>query len=394
MRLLHRHLPTDLAGDLLPPAEQAPRPARRAPRRRRGTGASAGRGGRPTGRRLGASKTSSTCCSSMKWLLGPIVPNRMPRQLLRHPRQLTHDAVGAAVAVHVETAVLLDPLELLGVEPEPVDREAPPLPSRIGSTSSVGQLEASSRRPRVPLANPPVEVAMASAPGRSMSSAINAMPQFTELPVNVERIVPRVATVMLDGISMSPLWRKSGSTTGGATRSASRTPSRRSASTRDPRVSRCSRTRGGSTIPSAARHRRWARASFICDQGLRPTGRGSRSRSGGITLRPRRVGREAPPVASARCVEMRPAHRAGDAVIVRHRRSRVDRAEACARGQRCGEGPVAPQLAGHVRPRRERGRGPDRADRIDRSWRAHAATARRNRESTRPAIVERPSRRP
>ena len=56
-----------------------------------------------------------------------------------------------------------------------------------------------------------------------MSSAIRAMPQFTELLVKVERIVSRVATVMLDGISMSSLWRKSGSTTGGATRSASRT---------------------------------------------------------------------------------------------------------------------------------------------------------------------------
>ena len=58
-----------------------------------------------------------------------------------------------------------------------------------------------------------------------MSSAIKAMPQFTELLVKVERIVSRVATVMLDGISMSSLWRKSGSTTGGATRSASRTRS-------------------------------------------------------------------------------------------------------------------------------------------------------------------------
>src|SRR6266498_573274 len=46
------------------------------------------------------------------------------------------------------------------------------------------------------------------------------MPQFTEELVRVGRIVPGVATAMLEGISMDDLWWKSGSTTGALARSA------------------------------------------------------------------------------------------------------------------------------------------------------------------------------
>ena len=49
-----------------------------------------------------------------------------------------------------------------------------------------------------------------------MSSAI---PQLTEALVNSGRMVSRVATAMLDGISRSCLWWKSGRTTGAAARS-------------------------------------------------------------------------------------------------------------------------------------------------------------------------------
>src|SRR6478735_4937942 len=48
---------------------------------------------------------------------------------------------------------------------------------------------------------------------------MSAMPQLTDELVSVGRIVPAVATAMLEGISMADLWWKSGSTTGGATRS-------------------------------------------------------------------------------------------------------------------------------------------------------------------------------
>ena len=60
---------------------------------------------------------------------------------------------------------------------------------------------------------------------------MSAMPQFTEELVNVGRIVPRVATAMLDGISMFRLWWKSGNTTGGAARSSPAAPSSSECST-------------------------------------------------------------------------------------------------------------------------------------------------------------------
>ena len=66
------------------------------------------------------------------------------------------------------------------------------------------------------------------------------MPQFTDALVNAGRMVPLVATAMLEGISMSCLWWKSGSTTGGAARSTADTPRAR--------VSRTSGSAGTSTL--------------------------------------------------------------------------------------------------------------------------------------------------
>ena len=45
----------------------------------------------------------------------------------------------------------------------------------------------------------------ATALGGSMSSATSAIPQLRDALVSVGRIVSRVATAMLDGISLSPL---------------------------------------------------------------------------------------------------------------------------------------------------------------------------------------------
>ena len=53
-----------------------------------------------------------------------------------------------------------------------------------------------------------------------MSRAISAIPQFSEQLVSVDLIVSRVATAMLEGISLSALRWKSGSTAAGAARSA------------------------------------------------------------------------------------------------------------------------------------------------------------------------------
>src|SRR5947207_6526157 len=57
------------------------------------------------------------------------------------------------------------------------------------------------------------------------------MPQLTEAEVRVGRMVPTVATATDEGSSMVDLWWKSGSTTGGAARSASATWASSSAST-------------------------------------------------------------------------------------------------------------------------------------------------------------------
>src|SRR6266480_5405838 len=56
------------------------------------------------------------------------------------------------------------------------------------------------------------------------------MPQFSEQHVKVGRIVSRVATAMLDGISLSALKWKSGRTTAGAARSALAAATRRACS--------------------------------------------------------------------------------------------------------------------------------------------------------------------
>src|SRR3954451_22226072 len=65
---------------------------------------------------------------------------------------------------------------------------------------------------------------MVASPGESMSRAISAMPQLTDALVSAGRMVPAVATVMLEGISRSCLWWKSGSTTGGAAKAAPAAP--------------------------------------------------------------------------------------------------------------------------------------------------------------------------
>ena len=57
-----------------------------------------------------------------------------------------------------------------------------------------------------------------------MPSATSAMPQFSEQLVSVVLMVSRVATAMLEGISLSPLKWKSGSATAGAARSEFATP--------------------------------------------------------------------------------------------------------------------------------------------------------------------------
>ena len=56
-----------------------------------------------------------------------------------------------------------------------------------------------------------------------MSSVSNAIPQLTLADVSVGRIVSSVATATEEGSSILDLWWKSGSTTGGAARSASAT---------------------------------------------------------------------------------------------------------------------------------------------------------------------------
>ena len=154
--LLHRHLPADLAGDLLTTPEQAPHLA----------------GQHSTAavvleRELPEVQTQPGGDRSVEDLLDLLQLDEVvaradgaephARQLLRHPRQLTADAFRTAVPVHVEAAALLDPLELLCIEPEPVDREGRPF---LGAPEDVvgGQLERFLRRPRVPLTDPPVEV--------------------------------------------------------------------------------------------------------------------------------------------------------------------------------------------------------------------------------------------
>src|ERR1041384_452343 len=59
-----------------------------------------------------------------------------------------------------------------------------------------------------------------------MSVATRAIPQFREALENVGLIVFAVATAMLEGISLSPLRWKSGSTMAGAAKSTSATPRR------------------------------------------------------------------------------------------------------------------------------------------------------------------------
>ena len=54
----------------------------------------------------------------------------------------------------------------------------------------------------------------------SLFRASSAIPQLTDAEVNVGRMVSTVATATEEGSSIVDLWWKSGSTTGGAARSA------------------------------------------------------------------------------------------------------------------------------------------------------------------------------
>src|SRR5258708_32839540 len=74
---------------------------------------------------------------------------------------------------------------------------------------------------------------------------MSAMPQLTDALVRVGRMESRVATATEDGTSILDLWGKSGSTTGGAARSAPSTVARRAASA-DSEAGVCppSKTRG------------------------------------------------------------------------------------------------------------------------------------------------------
>ena len=84
---------------------------------------------------------------------------------------------------------------------------------------------------------------------------MRAMPQLTDALVSVGRMELRVATATEEGSSMLDLWWKSGSTTGGAARSAPPTVARRSASAdSDAGISALSNTRGsGRPAPCASR---------------------------------------------------------------------------------------------------------------------------------------------
>ena len=61
---------------------------------------------------------------------------------------------------------------------------------------------------------------IARSSGTSLSTAMSAIPQFTDEPVRSGRTVEVVATATLEGSSILDLWWKSGSTTGGAARPA------------------------------------------------------------------------------------------------------------------------------------------------------------------------------
>ena len=148
------------------------------------------------------SRISSTSWSSTKWLLGPMVPNRMPGHLHHQPWQLAPDPLGTAVRLDFEAAAFLDPVEVRWVKPESIDGERAPS-ARTAKTSSAVR----SRRCFLGngyLLDQAVEVLDGGAaadpcPARSGPSRSSAR------AASVGRIVSRVATAMLEGISMLDL---------------------------------------------------------------------------------------------------------------------------------------------------------------------------------------------
>src|SRR6185312_8912452 len=111
-----------------------------------------------------------------------------------------------------------------------------------------------------------MKTSTALSPGTSESTAISAIPQFTDELVSSGRTVPLVATATLDGSSIFDLWWKSGSTTGGAARSAPSTRCPSAVIVARPAGSRVgsSKTVGGtSTVPSRTRTSSGGLASVV-----------------------------------------------------------------------------------------------------------------------------------
>ena len=154
--LLDRHLPADGARDLLATAEQPPHlpgqhPAAAVVLERQLTDVDAEFGGdRSVDDLLDLLELDEVVAGADR-------AEPHARQLPRHPRQLAADAFGAAVSVHIETTALLDPLELSSVEREAVNCEGRTL-LRAPKNVVGGQLEPTSRRPRVPLPDAPIEI--------------------------------------------------------------------------------------------------------------------------------------------------------------------------------------------------------------------------------------------
>ena len=175
---------------------------------------------------------------------------------------------------------------------------------------------------------------MAAGPGRSMSSATRAMPQFRDALVSVGLIVSRVATAMLDGISLSSLRWKSGRTTGRrgevGVRHALAEHAQAQGGRRESR--RCRRRAGRS---ARALEAGFSRECFYAHA----------STSGASTSS------EGAPRSSCRG-ERETGQLAGEGRRdIQYRR--MSGAEPGPRRERRGEGPVPAQFTGHVRARHE-----------------------------------------
>ena len=124
--LLDRHLPTDLARDLLTPAEQAPHLP--------GEHAAAAV---VLKRQLAEMETQPGGDRSIEDLFDLLQLDEVvaradgaephARQLPHGPGELASHAVDAAVALDVEATAGIDPVELCRIDPEPVGREVRPL---------------------------------------------------------------------------------------------------------------------------------------------------------------------------------------------------------------------------------------------------------------------------